>query len=221
MKTPLPTVKEGRVMADWVTASLRAAILDNYFAPGEKLDLKLIAEELDVSQTPIREAIRRLEAENFVEVRPHYGAFIAQISPQEVIEIYEVRALLESEIVRQVTPIIPDAVIDELDRVLTHVQEDLDPMDTSEHYASDTKIHNTITSYEPNRLLKEVLEGLGNRITLVRRTGQRLSGPHILESGQEHRQVIQAIRERDAEKAARLMKDHLIKSGQRIVEQMA
>ena len=72
MRVPLPLVKEGRVLADWVTASLREAILHGYYEPGEKLDQDRIAEELEVSRTPVREAMRRLESEGFVEVRPHH-----------------------------------------------------------------------------------------------------------------------------------------------------
>ena len=71
-----------------MTASLREAILHGYFEPGEKLDQDRIAEELEVSRTPVREAMRRLESEGFVEVRPHYGAFIAKVSQQEIHEVY-------------------------------------------------------------------------------------------------------------------------------------
>ena len=80
MKAPLPAIKGGRVLADSVTGSLREAILQGYFEPGEKLDQDLIAEELKVSRTPVREALKVLESEGFVEIRPHRGAFIPKVS---------------------------------------------------------------------------------------------------------------------------------------------
>jgi DNA-binding GntR family transcriptional regulator len=114
-EVPLPQVRGGRVLADWVTASLREAILNGYFEPGEKLDQDRIAEELEVSRTPVREAVRRLESEGFIEVRPHYGAFITEVSRQDIREVYEIRRVLEAEVVRQVTPVIPESVLGELD----------------------------------------------------------------------------------------------------------
>ncbi len=106
MEVPLPQVREGRVLADWGTASLREAIFNGYFEPGEKLDQDRIAEGLEISRTPVREAMRRLESEGFVEVRPHYGAFIAKVSRQGIRKVCEIRRVLEAEVVRQVTPLI-------------------------------------------------------------------------------------------------------------------
>ena len=79
MKVPLPEVEQGRVLADWVTASLREAILNGYFEPGEKLDQDRIAEELEVSRTPVREAIMKL----FVGSVPQAGMMIKVILSSE------------------------------------------------------------------------------------------------------------------------------------------
>ncbi|MBM4467868.1 MAG: GntR family transcriptional regulator, partial [Chloroflexi bacterium] len=148
MKVPLPHAKqEVRVLADWVTASLREAVLNGYFEPGEKLDQDLIAEELRVSRTPVREALKRLESEGFIEVRPHHGAFIAEVSPQDIREVYEIRRLLEAEIVRQVTPSIPESVLNELDRSLTETQAQIDAGDTTKHFESDIHFHGTILDF--------------------------------------------------------------------------
>ena len=209
MKVPLPQVREGRVLADWVTASLREAILNGYFEAGEKLDQDRIAEELEVSRTPVREAMRRLESEGFVKVRPHYGAFIAVVSRQEIHEVYEIRRLLEAEIVRQVTPLIPESVLDELDRLLTEIQAQFDAGDITKHFESDVYFHDTIANFIENKLLKEVLDGLTNRISMVLRFAQLQPGPHLIESFKEHRAIFEVIRQRDPEQAAELMRVHL------------
>ena len=219
MKAPLPQAKqEVRVLADWVTASLREAILNGYFEPGEKLDQDLIAEELAVSRTPVREALRRLESEGFIEVRPHYGAFIAEVSPQDIREVYEVRRLLEAEVVRQVTPLIPESVLEELERSLADAQAQFDAGDSARHFESDVYFHETIVNFVENRLLKEVLDGLTNRISMVRRFAQSKPGPHLNESLKEHHAILQAMRQRDPEQAAELMRIHLEKSSFRIQE---
>jgi DNA-binding GntR family transcriptional regulator len=218
MRVPLPLVKEGRVLADWVTASLREAILHGYFESGEKLDQDRIAEELEVSRTPVREAVRRLESEGFVEVRPHHGAFIAKVSPQGIRDVYEIRRLLEAEIARQVTPLIPESVFDELDRSLTETQAQFEAGDSAKHFESDVCFHETIADFVENKLLKEVLDGLTNRISIVRRFAQLQPGPHLVESFKEHRAILQVMRQRDPEQAAELMRLHLEESAVRIQE---
>jgi len=216
VRVPLPRVQQGRVLADWVTASLREAILNGYFEPGEKVDQDLIAEELEVSRTPVREALRRLEFEGFVEVRPHHGAFIAKVSHQDIREVYEIRKLLEAEIVRQVAPLIPESVLDELDRSLIESKTQFDAGDYTKHFEGDTLFHETVANYVDNALLKEVLDGLTNRISMVRRFALSNPGPHLVESFQEHHAILGALRQRDPERAAELMGVHLQNSALRI-----
>ena len=218
MRGPLPQVQQGRVLSDWVTESLREAILNGYFAPGEKIDQDLVAEELKVSRTPVREALKSLEFEGFVEVRPHYGAFIAVVSPRGVREVYEVRSLLESEVVRQVTLLIPDGVLDELWSSLAESQAGLDAGNTTKNFENDINFHQTLIDLVDNRLIKELLDGLANRVSMVRRLAQLKPGVHLPESLGEHRVIIEAMQERDAEKAAKLMHDHLHTSSLRIRE---
>jgi DNA-binding GntR family transcriptional regulator len=216
MKVPLPQIHGGRVLADWVMASLREAILQGYFEPSEKLDQDRIAEELQVSRTPVREALRRLESEGFVDIRPHYGAFITTVSRQDVHEIYQVRGLLEAEVVRQVTPLIPDSLFDELERSLTRNETQLEAGDRTRHFESDVYFHETIVSFVENHLLKEILDSLNNRVVRVRRFAQLQPGFHLVESFHEHRAILQAMRQRDAQTASEAMRVHLEKSSLRI-----
>jgi len=201
-----------------VITSLREAILNGYFEPGEKLDQDLIAEELGVSRTPVREALKRLESEGFVEVRPHYGAFIAEVSRQDIREIYEIRTLLEAEVVRQVTPVIPEPVLDELERSLAETWAQFDAGDSAKHFENDVSFHETIISFAENKLLREILDSLTNRISVVRRFAQLQPGYHMTESFKEHHAILQAMQQRDPEQVAKLMRGHLDQSSLRIQE---
>jgi DNA-binding GntR family transcriptional regulator len=218
MKAPLPHTKGGRVIADWVTDTLQAAIVSGHFEPGEKLDQDLIAKELDVSLTPVREAIRRLESDGFIKVRPYRGAFIAKITKQDIHETYELRKLLEAEVVRQVTPLISDSALDELEATLREAQAQFDAGDHSGHYECDVQFHGTIINLVENTLLKEVLDSIIDRISTVRRFGQLKAGPHLVASFSEHQGILQAMRRRDPEKAAELMRLHMGESALRIQE---
>ena len=212
MRLPLPEVKGGRVLSDWVTRTLREAILRGHLKPGEKIDQDLIADELEVSRTPIREALRALESEGFVDIVPHRGAYVATVTQRDIQEIYQVRALLEAEMVRQVTPVIPDAVLRELGRILE------EPGNAVDHVESDIALHAAIAELGQNTVLKEVLEGLERRIIRIRRFAQLQPGYHLLESQREHQAILRAMRSRDAERAAELMALHLENSAKRIQE---
>lgn len=218
MKVPLPKTTGGRVLADWVTASLREAILKGYFEPGEKLDQDLIAQELEVSRTPVRESLKVLESEGFVEIRPHRGAFIATISRQDIYEICEIRALLESQAVRQVTPLIPESTLDEMERSLNETRARFEVGDIAGHFESDVYFHETIASLAENKLLREMLGSLTNRIARLRQFAQRQPGDHLVESFKEHRAILQAMRRRDPEAAAEAMRTHLENSALRLQE---
>jgi DNA-binding GntR family transcriptional regulator len=221
MKEPLPQVKGTRVLADWVTESLRQAVLNDYFEPGEKIDQERIAEELNVSRTPVREALKVLESEGFIEIRPHRGAFVTKITPEEVSDIFEVRKLLEAEVVRQAVPLIPEDVLDELERDLSEAQARFSSGDRTAHFDSDVWFHDVFIDLVKNELLREILEGLANRIMRVRRFALRQPGPHLDESFEEHLDILQNIRRGDAAGAARAMRTHIEKSALRIRESMA
>ncbi len=218
MKTPLPRARGQRVLANWIAESLRLAILQGYFESGEKLDQDLIAKEFEASRTPVREAVRVLASEGFIEVRPHRGAFIATISQDDIEEIYQVRKLIEAEIVRQVTLLIPDSVLDELERSLEENRALLESDDKAGHVESDIFFHDTLVRFVENKLLKEVLESLNNRTGRVRRFAQLQPGFHLVASLEEHYAIFQAMRQRDPKAAAAAMCVHLENSSLRIQE---
>jgi len=219
MKTPLPEARGARVLTDWVTETLRLAILKGHFAPGEKIDQELVARELDVSRTPVREALKILDSEGFVEIRPHRGAFITEVEEEDVRNVYEVRALIEAELVRRVTPSIPAPVLDELHQRLKGLEDRVE--DRERHVDADIGFHDELARQADNGLFEEILESLTNRIMRVRRFAQLQPQYHMVESHREHRAILNAMRERDREKAAVLMEEHLVNSADRICEAMS
>jgi DNA-binding GntR family transcriptional regulator len=207
-----------RSLAAWTTDTLRHAILNGYFEPGERLDQEAIAEELGVSRTPIREAIAALESEGLLESKPHRGVFVTKVSRKDIREVFAVRALLEAEIVRQATSSIPDSVLDELERMLKEAQKAYENGDHIAQFDADRRFHETLRGFTENGLLREVLDGVNNRINAVRRFAQMRPGPHVNAFAQEHFAVLEAVQQRDPERAAALMKQHLENSGVRVQE---
>ena len=113
---------------------------------------------------------------------------------------------------------IPEPVLDELERSLTETQAQFDAGNSAKHFESDIYFHGTILDFVENRLLKEVLDSLNNCISILRRFGQLQPGPHLVEFLREHRAILEAIRQRDADRAYELMMLHLDRSALRLQE---
>jgi DNA-binding GntR family transcriptional regulator len=106
-----------RKVTDWVYEELKSAIVDLRLAPGDPLREATLAEQLGVSKTPIREALTRLEQEGLVETTSFKGAMVTGYSRQDLIEIYELRELLENAAARAAAESMPDADRDRLRRI--------------------------------------------------------------------------------------------------------
>ena len=221
MKLPLPEVPQQRVLTDWVADSIRAAIVTGRFEPGEKLDQDLIAQELEVSRTPVREAVGILASERLIEVVPHHGAFVVVPSREDIRDIYDIFSILETEIVRRVTPVLPVSLLNQMDKRLADDQAKLDRGNSAEYFTIDSpRFPTAVFEFVDNKILKEIMAGLNNRHVIVRCLAQHQPKPHLSESLREHRDILRAMRQRDAEKAAELTSTHLKGSAIRIFSLM-
>lgn len=213
-----PQSKEEKVLSNWVISQLIEAVINGEFKPGEKLDQELIARKLNISRTPVREAMKELASEGFVELRAYHGAYIPVLTPKDIKDIFEIRWIIESEIVRQATPEIPD---NELERLGDFLQQDKFVNISSEekrYYNEDLKFHGVISSYCPNALFGEILDKLNRRIVRVRAFAIHQPGTHLNISHVEHIAILNAIQTRDADKAGKLMELHLRNSANRIIK---
>src|SRR5713226_6049536 len=91
-------------VTDYVVNSIRDRILSGHYAPGTRLDQQTLVEELGASLIPIRESLRQLEAEGFVTIFPHRGAFVAELSTADLMETYAVREILEEAATQLAVP---------------------------------------------------------------------------------------------------------------------
>ena len=206
-----------RSRTDWTVEVLRQAITDGHLRPGERLDQDALAAELGVSRTPLREAIAALESEGLLESEAYRGVFVAEVSKRDIREVFALRALLEVEVVRQAVSAIPMSALDELHAALEEAQRAYEQGDDAAQFAADTHFHATLREFSDNALLNEVLDGLSNRISAVRRFAQTRPGPHVNEFSQEHFAILQALKERDVDMSCSLMRAHLEGSARRVI----
>jgi DNA-binding GntR family transcriptional regulator len=198
------------VLKDKVYEGLKSAILSmNVYAdPDEtRLDERQLSEEFGVSRTPVREAITRLEQEGFVKVIPRRGAFVVRKTKAEILEMITVWAALESMAARLITERASDREIASLRKMFATFDNNRVQATIDEYSESNIEFHQAILSMSKCELLNQMAENLLAHMRWIRmRTiaeDDRASRSII-----DHMNIIEALEERDAELAERLVREH-------------
>ena len=183
-------------------------ILSGTFPPGTRLDEQLIAEELGISRTPLREAIAKLVKDGLVEHRPYRGNFVRSFTARQAGDIYDVRRSLESLAVRLAIPNLSDAAIADLRAILREVSAALAAGDLVRYSLADQRFHDAIAALSGNETLIAILSQLRGQIQLIRLMANQ--NPDLVETtAAERPEIVAAMAERDVERAVRLMDEHI------------
>ena len=187
---------------------LKDLLLSGRFAPGERLSEPLLAQELGVSRTPVREALMRLAEEGLVELVPGRGARVRVFAPEEVEEVYGVRALLEGEAAREAALRAMPWELDALEERLRAIDE-ASPEDYPEQMRRDLEFHRALVRLSGNKTLYRLYEDLLSSLALVRSALPTLSQEET--TRKEHRAILEALRRRDPEGAKRAVEAHVFR----------
>ncbi|AVX19262.1 MAG: GntR family transcriptional regulator [Bacillota bacterium] len=191
-----------------VFESLREAIINGTLKPGERLMEIQLAEEMGVSRTPVREAIRKLELEGFVVMVPRKGAYVAGISLKDIADVFEVRAALESLAAGLAAERITEEELEALERSLVKVAESTEADDLTSLISADTDFHDILYRASRNERLVQIVSNLREQIQRFRMTS--LSHPGRMRVAlEEHRKIVEAISERNVELAQQLAREHI------------
>ena len=203
-------------LSDQVYEIVRSQILNMELPPGTRLKDSELAETLGISNTPVREALRRLEEAELVETEPRRGAFVKQLSLREVEGLYEVRKALEVLAVRLAAIRADDALLGQIDEAaglhLNAVQRGA----VGEFLEYDRRFHGLIAEGADNPILASMLTSLADRIHIVRRMDLGRRQDEM--SGQEHHEIAKALLQRDGEGAARRMEYHIREHKGRVLD---
>jgi DNA-binding GntR family transcriptional regulator len=192
--------------------TIRAAILDGNVLPGSRLREEQLAAEIGVSRTPVREALRRLLADGLVESVHNSGTFVADLAPDDLFEVFELRALLEAYVARRAARTISDEQLLELDRLATAMEAlEGEGAEQNEQFARlNTAFHTVILAASRSRWLEPILSRMFG-VPLVLLKQYRLKGWVNVElSNRQHREIIQALRSHNEAWAGSRMESHLI-----------
>ncbi len=208
----LPDSERAVTSADKTFLLLRKDIVEGVIASGSKLSEAELAANYLVSRAVIREAINRLESCHLVERKANVGARVVNITTDGLMEIYQVRAALEGMAARLAATNMTGDEIADLKKLLgTHFQI----VKNGENYyqeAGDLDFHyRIILGSKNNQLISMLMESIYHLIRMYR-VQLGMSGPRVTMAFDEHKQIVQAIENRDAELAEILMRRHIMYS---------
>jgi DNA-binding GntR family transcriptional regulator len=200
-----PNTSPIQTREDFVIDELREAIVQGHFKPGEKLDQEEIAGLLNVSRIPVRQALRTLTAEGLVKMYPHRGAVVAELSREELEEIYFLRGVLEGVAARLAAPKMDETHIAKLQAILEKMEQ-LTNLD--EWLDLNRNFHNTIYDVINRPRLLSMIESLRN--TAAPYIRDYIASPEYLEVTRlGHRRILEACINRDGVQAQIETQKHL------------
>ena len=210
-------------IADRVFDQLRQAIVAGEIPPGSKISEPVLATRYGISRGPLREAMRRLEATNLVERKPHVGARVITLSNDQLLEIYVIREALEGMAARLAAERMSDAEIGDLQALLERHRHEVarDDWQTYFQQEGDLDFHFRIVQGSGNRRLVDILCNDLYHLARMYRCQFGMKSDRAREALKEHGQVVEAIAERDGELAEWLMRRHIRASRQSIERRLA
>ncbi len=190
------------------------------YLPGMRLDETELANEFEVSRTPIREALIQLANSGLIDLRPRRGAVVSEISAQRLCEMFEVMAELEAMCGRLAARRMNDADQQALLQAHHSCEEARDMANPDEYYRRNELFHLAIYTASHNLFLIDEATSLHKRLSAYRRLQLRVRD-RLRTSYSEHSAIVDAIIEGDGEKAADLLRKHIIIQGERFADLIA
>ena len=194
-----------RALYQDVAERLRQQIFARELEPGSWIDEQKLAADYGISRTPLREALKVLAAEGLVTMKVRRGAYVTEMSAEDVKQVYHLLGLLESE----AAGVVAHHASDEQRRELRALHDKLEKQvrQRDAFFATNEQFHIRLLQMSGNRWLEQTVHDLRKVMKLNRHHSLFRQG-RIAESLAEHRQLMQAIEQRDAEAAVRLMRRH-------------
>jgi len=198
-----------RALYEEVAELLRQRIFRRELEPGSWIDELKLAEEYGISRTPLREALKVLAAEGLVTMKVRRGAYVTEVSEQDLVDVYHLLALLESDAAGVVASQASPAQIDELRALHGELEAAATPghVDRDHFFAINERFHMRLLDIANNRWRNQMVADL-RKVMKLNRHNSLLKSGRIEESLAEHRALMDALVQRDADAAARRMREH-------------
>lgn len=203
-----------------VSEALREAISNGILLPGERLMEIQLAEELGVSRTPVREAIRKLELEGFVVMVPRRGTYVSDLSLKDINEVFEIRTALDVLAAGLAAERITDEELEALERLLVHIGEYIEAGDMEKIIEADSQFHDLLYQASRNDRLVGIINNLREQLTRFRSISMSYPG-RLKVTWEEHRHLLEAIAQRNADLAMQVAREHMENAEHTLLQDMS
>lgn len=201
--------------AQWVAETLRDRIVKGVYPPGSRIVERTISAELNVSRTPVREALKLIASDGLIVISRNKGAQVLQYGPTEALALFDVIASLESLAAERLAARIDAQTLDDFeemhDRMMTYHKIG----NHTDYFDTNSEIHDAIVMHSGNDIISETHRKLMARA----RRGRFLAimkPKRLTEAVQEHEELMDALRQQDPDRAARIWRTHLLHTGETV-----
>jgi DNA-binding GntR family transcriptional regulator len=211
----LGTVPDRKSLGQHVFEHLKEAIIRGEMAPGDRLVEARLANALDISRTPVREAMHKLEREGLLRKLPKGGFAVVNLTREEIEETFGIRCVLESYAARLAAANYREEELLPLDEKIQEFQQCLEKGLLDDLPRINTQFHNLFYSLSKSPRLIKMINDLTDQIYRFRKILLK-KGTWAETSNRDHRRMLEAIRKRDLNQVERVVKEHIAR-GQRII----
>jgi DNA-binding GntR family transcriptional regulator len=208
-----------RPMREIVLERLRKAILEGSLKQGDRLVETVVAENMGVSRTPVREAFRQLEIEGLAENLPRKGTVVKGLSKQDITEIYEIREMLEGLEVRLACSRISEEQIGVLSEKISKMENCINNQDTSEYWKLHAEFHKILLTASGNRRVIDQLNQINEYLAKLRNSTLVMDNRRY-QALEEHKAIVEAFRRRDEALAEKVGRVHVVNAMKFLAEKI-
>jgi DNA-binding GntR family transcriptional regulator len=200
MKKPDQSLKKEDILQ-----RVKDGIIRGKWKPGERIIELQLSRELNCGRAKIREALRQLEQEGFITIIPNVGTVVSELSQKDIVQIYDLMGVLEGLSLRIATPFLSRGKIDQIEELVVRVEESRkDPFMMSMH---NYEFHRFLTGLSGNERLIQFMENIRTH-TYRMRLQTFYSEEQVEASIKEHRQILNAVKDKKAEEAESIIRRH-------------
>lgn len=208
---------EYKTKAQIIYEKLKDEINGGAYLPGDRIVISKIAKDNNISEIPVREAIRTLESENLVELVPNVGPIVSKIKKEDVIENFMIRGVLEGYAARLSIDYITKEMLDELEELIDKMDSYLREGNLLEYGKLNQLFHLTIYSCLPYKNLYKMIKNMWEEYERTRSVFM-LSPERCKSSNEEHREILRLIKNKEYEKVENYLREHKIKSSHELIK---
>lgn len=205
-------------LAKLVREDVLGQILQGVLVPGQRINEPDVAQRLQVSRVPVREALRELESSGLVVSRKHAGVFVREPDAREVIDLYQFRALLDAFVGRCVAALPAEqraALIHALDKSVAAMQDAAASQAVQRYYGENLRFHWAMVEAAGNKAVADAYQGIVQKLHLSRI--KNLSKDVGMQTSiQEHSQIVQALKDGDVARCEALLAQHVAAAFERL-----